>query len=327
MKLTVLTMFPEFFESFLSMPLTRRALEKGQAEIEIKDIKSYASGSFRHIDDSPYGGGKGMVIRCQPVLDALEDVKAENSVSILLSPKGKVLNQKKLREMSEKEHIILICGHYEGIDARVEKHIDEQLSIGDYVLSGGEAAALVVLDAITRLLDGVLREGSADDETHENGLLEYPQYTRPSDYKGDKVPPVLLSGNQKKIDDWRKTQSLLLTRKYRPDMFEKYELSKYERRLLEKAGAFQKNYTYILECSDGSFYTGWTNDLEARIKSHNDGTGAKYTKSRRPVKLVYFEESETKGEALSREAQIKKMTRKQKLALIEKQRAILRQEN
>lgn len=316
MKITILTMFPEFFESFMGMPLTKRALSKGSAEIEIVDIKNFAGGSFRHIDDSPYGGGKGMIIRCQPVLSALESVRQNNSLSILMSPKGEVFSQKKARELSLKEHIIFVCGHYEGIDARAEKYIDTQLSIGDYVLSGGEAASLIVMDSIIRLLDGVLRQGSADTETHENGLLEYPQYTRPADYMGDRVPQVLLSGNQKKIEEWQKTQSLLLTKKHRPDMFEKYNLSKEEERLLEKAGAFEKNYVYIVRCSDGSLYTGWTNDLKNRIKAHNDGKGAKYTKSRLPVKLVYSEIFETKSEALSREAKIKKLTRKEKLELI-----------
>lgn len=315
MKITVLTMFPDFFESFLSMPLTKRAIEKEKAIIEIVDIKNFAKGSFRNIDDSPYGGGKGMIMRCQPVLDALKSVEGEMAKSFLMSPKGEVFSQKKAREMSEEEHIVLVCGHYEGIDARVEKHIDEQLSIGDYVLSGGESAALVIMDSVIRLLDGVLREGSADDETHESGLLEYPQFTRPADFHGDRVPSVLLSGNQKKIDEWRKTQSLLLTKKYRPDMFEKYELSREEKKLLEKAG--EKNFVYIVECSDSSLYTGWTNDLEGRIKAHNEGRGAKYTASRRPVRLVYSEELETKNEAMSREAKIKKLSRKEKLRLIE----------
>ena len=237
MKISVLTMFPKFFESFLGMPLTKRSVEKEKAEIEIIDIKSFAKGSFRNIDDSPYGGGKGMIIRCQPLLDALESVRTENSTSYLMSPKGKVLSQKKVRELSRKEHIILVCGHYEGIDARAEKYIDEQISIGDYVLSGGESAALVIMDSVIRLLDGVLREGSADTETHENGLLEYPQFTRPSDYNGDRVPEVLLSGNDKMIDIWRHTQSLLLTKKYRPDMFERYNLSEREKKLLEEAEA------------------------------------------------------------------------------------------
>lgn len=235
MKISVLTMFPEFFDSFLSMPLVRRAVSGEKAEIEIVDIKSFAPGSFRNIDDSPFGGGKGMIMRCQPVLDALKSVRKDSSLTILLSPKGELYNQKKARELSQTEHIILICGHYEGIDARIEKYADSQLSVGDYVLSGGEAASLTVMDSVIRLLDGVLRDGSADDETHENGLLEYPQYTRPADYEGDRVPQVLLSGNQKKIDEWRLTQSLLLTEKYRPDMFEKHILTKEEKELLKNA--------------------------------------------------------------------------------------------
>lgn len=238
MKISVLTMFPEFFGSFLSMPLIKRAREKGKAEIEIIDIKDFSQGSFRHIDDSPFGGGKGMIMRCQPVLDALESVKTDSSKSILLSPKGSVLSQKKVRELSKEEHIILVCGHYEGIDARTEKHIDEQLSIGDYILSGGECAAEVIIDSVVRLLDGVLREGSADIETHENGLLEYPQYTRPADYKGDRVPDVLLSGNDKKIREWRLLQSLILTKKYRPDMFSEYKMSKEEEKIF---GEYMKN--------------------------------------------------------------------------------------
>ena len=235
MKITVLTMFPEFFDSFLKMPIIRRAVQKEAAFLEIVDIKNFAKGSFRNIDDSPFGGGKGMIMRCQPVLDALQSVTSENSKSILLSPKGEVFTQKKARAFSKEEHIILVCGHYEGIDARVENHIDEQLSIGDYILSGGEAAAAVVIDSVIRLLDGILREGSANEETHENGLLEYPQYTRPAEYNGECVPDVLLSGNQKMIDEWRLTQSLLLTKKYRKDMFEKHILSPEEKRLLEKA--------------------------------------------------------------------------------------------
>lgn len=235
MKISVLTMFPEFFSSFLSMPLVRRAVAKGKAEIEITDIKGYAEGSFRRIDDSPFGGGNGMIMRCQPVVDALEDVKTSCSKSFLLSPKGSVLTQKKVREISKEEHIILVCGHYEGVDARTEKYIDEQISVGDYVLSGGEAAAVVVIDSVVRLLDGVLRDKSADDESHENGLLEYPQYTRPAEYRGERVPDVLLSGNQKKIDEWRLKESLLLTKKYRPDMFSAHTLTPHEEEILKQS--------------------------------------------------------------------------------------------
>ena len=235
MKITILTMFPDFFESFLKLPVTRRVIEKGEAEVEVVDIKTFAPGSFRNIDDSPYGGGPGMILRCQPVLDALSAVKGEKTHTVLLSPKGGVYDQKRAREFSEKEHIVLICGHYEGVDARVERYVDEQLSIGDYVLTGGELAAVVIADSILRLLKGALREGSAQDESHENGLLEYPQYTRPAVYNGDAVPDVLLSGNQKAIDEWRLTQSLLLTREHRPDLFAAYPLTEKEKKLLRQA--------------------------------------------------------------------------------------------
>lgn len=246
MKISVLTMFPEFFDSFKTMPLIKRAVEKGAVKIEIVDIKDFSGGSFRHIDDSPFGGGNGMVMRVKPVFDALKATEQASSKAYLLSPKGKVLNQKTIRNMSETEHIILICGHYEGIDARIEKYVHEQISVGDYILSGGESAALVVMDCIIRLLDGVLREGSAEEETHENGLLEYPQYTRPADFDGDKVPQVLLSGNDKKIREWRYAQSLLLTQKHRPDMFAAYSPSAEDKRLMEEYGEDEINDKYIL---------------------------------------------------------------------------------
>ena len=235
MKISILTITPEFFEGFLNTTIVKRAIDKGKCEIEIVDIKSYAHGSFRHIDDSPFGGGRGMVMRCQPIYDALQEVCDEGSHKILLSPKGTTYTQSKARELSDKEHIVLVCGHYEGIDARVEAWMDEQLSIGDYVLTGGELAAEVITDSIVRLLDGVLREGSATEESHENGLLEYPQYTQPREFNGQSVPDILLSGHKAKIKEWRLTQSLLLTRKHRPDMFENYYLSDKEKKLLEKA--------------------------------------------------------------------------------------------
>ena len=235
MKISILTITPEFFQGFLNTTIVKRAIDKGRCEIEIIDIKSYARGSFRHIDDSPFGGGRGMVMRCQPIYDALQEVCGEDSHKILLSPKGTTYTQSKARELSGKKHIVLVCGHYEGVDARVEDWMDEQLSIGDYVLTGGELAAEVITDSIVRLLDGVLREGSATEESHENGLLEYPQYTQPREFNGQSVPEILLSGHKAKIEEWRLTQSLLLTRKHRPDMFEKYGLSDKEKKLLEKA--------------------------------------------------------------------------------------------
>ena len=235
MKLSILTIFPELFESFLSSPIIKRAREKGVAQIEIVDIKNFSGGSFRHIDDSPFGGGVGMIMRCGPILDALESVKSDSSLSLLFSPKGRRYEQSVAREYSRREHIIMICGHYEGVDAMVEKHVDELVSVGDYVLTGGELPAMTVVDSVVRLLDGVLRDGSADDESHENGLLEYPQYTRPADYKGERVPEVLLSGHDRNISDWRRQQSLLITRENRPDMFEKYELTEKDKKLLELA--------------------------------------------------------------------------------------------
>lgn len=235
MKLSILTIFPELFESFLASPIIKRAQEKGVAQIEIVDIKNFSGGSFRHIDDSPFGGGVGMIMRCGPILDALESVKSDGSLSLLFSPKGRRYEQSVAREYSRREHIIMICGHYEGVDARVEKHVDELVSVGDYVLTGGELPAMTVVDSVVRLLDGVLRDGSADDESHENGLLEYPQYTRPADYKGERVPEVLLSGHDRNISDWRRQQSLLITRENRPDMFEKYELTEKDKKLLELA--------------------------------------------------------------------------------------------
>lgn len=222
MKITVLTIFPELFESLLKFPVLQRAVKTGKVEIEIADIKHYAPGSFRHIDDSPFGGGKGMIMRCQPIIDALEKYKTDSSYTVLLSPKGKTFEQSTADLYAGKEHIILICGHYEGVDARVESHVDALLSVGDYVLTGGEAAAYTVIDSVVRLIDGVMKDGVTCDESYRNCLLEYPQYTRPADFRGEKVPSVLLSGNKKKIDDWRLEQSLKITKELRPDLYKRY---------------------------------------------------------------------------------------------------------
>lgn len=218
MKISILTMCPELFRYFADSTIIARSVKAGRLEIEIIDFRDFTEGSFRKIDDSPYGGGRGMVIRCQPVVDALEATRTENSHVILLSPKGQKYDQQKAREYSSYEHLILICGHYEGFDARIFPYADEIISIGDYILTGGELAAQIITDSVTRLLDGSLKEGSADDESFENGLLEYPQYTRPADFRGDKVPDVLLSGDHEAIRVWREQQALALTKKYRPDL-------------------------------------------------------------------------------------------------------------
>ena len=234
MKITILTIFPEMFHDFLNTSIVSRAINKGIAEIEIVDIRDFAYGSYRHVDDSPFGGGAGMVMKCQPVLDALDSVRTAVSRTVVMSPAGEVYSQKKAHAFAEEEHLILICGHYEGMDARICEEADELVSIGDYVLTGGELAAMVITDSIVRLLKGVIRDESTSEESHENGLLEYPQYTKPADYNGKKVPEVLLSGHHEKIRKWRLQQSLKLTREKRPDMFAKYQLSKEEEKLLEE---------------------------------------------------------------------------------------------
>lgn len=234
MKITILTMFPSLFESFLLSPVLKRTIDRGYINLDIVDIKDYANGSFRHIDDSPCGGGPGMILKVDVVMRALESVKNSSSHTVLLSPKGKTLDQKKVRELSQMENLVFICGHYEGVDARVEKHVDELLSIGDYITTGGEVAVMVIIDAISRLQKGIIREGATEDESHENGLLEYPQYTKPIDYNGDKVPEILLSGNHGAIERYRHREALLLTKELRPDMFARYNLSEEERQLIEE---------------------------------------------------------------------------------------------
>ena len=225
MKISILTMFPGMFDSFLMGPVLQRALRKESLQIEIVDIKEFSPGSFRHIDDSPFGGGAGMVMRCQPVLDALKSVKDEKSVSAAMSPAGRLYDQKTARRYAQLDHLILLCGHYEGMDERIYRHVDEEISIGDYILTGGEIAAMAVSDAVIRLLPGAIRGESTSEESFENGLLEYPQYTQPAVYEGEAVPEVLLSGNHEKIRKWRLRESLKRTLARRPDLLEGREMS------------------------------------------------------------------------------------------------------
>lgn len=234
MKITILTIFPDMFHDFLNTSIISRSIQKGLVEFEIVDIRDYAPGSYRHVDDSPFGGGAGMVMKCQPVLDALEAVKTEGCRSVLMSPAGQPYTQKKAHEYAVLDHLILLCGHYEGLDERINHHMDELVSIGDYVLTGGELASMVISDSVVRLLKGAIRDESTDEESHENGLLEYPQYTKPADYKGEKVPEILLSGHHENIRKWRLKQSLKLTRERRPDLFAKHELTKEEEKLLRE---------------------------------------------------------------------------------------------
>lgn len=236
MRISILTIMPDLFGDLLRAPVLARAVRNGALEVEVVDIRDYAHGSFRHIDDSPFGGGAGMVMRCQPVLDALHAVKSASSHTVILSPAGTSYTQEKAHGFAKLSHLILLCGHYEGMDARIYPHADEVVSIGDYVLTGGELAAQVIVDSVARLLPGSLREASTREESFENGLLEYPQYTQPAVYEGQAVPEVLRSGDHERIRRWRLLQSLLRTKKMRPDLFEAHELTEEERELMREAG-------------------------------------------------------------------------------------------
>ena len=218
MKITVLTIFPEMFGDFLKEPVIARALSRNIAQIEILDIRKYAGGSFRHIDDDPYGGGAGMVMRCGPVLDALESVRTCESYVAVMTPAGRKYIQKTAHAFAAMKHLILICGHYEGLDERILNHADGVFTIGDYVLTGGELPAKVVMDSVIRLLPGVLRSEATQEESFEQGILEHPQYTEPADWKGEKVPQVLLSGDHEKIRAFREREALRITRERRPDL-------------------------------------------------------------------------------------------------------------
>lgn len=221
MKFTTLTLFPEFIESIKGYSIIRRAIENGFISVESINIRDFAINKHGQVDDYPYGGGQGMVMMVEPVYKAIESVKSENSHVVFLSPQGKVLNQELIKDLSKKEHIVLLCGHYEGIDERIiENYIDEEISIGDYVLTGGEIPAMVLIDSVSRMIDGVLASSEAyEDESHMDGLLEYPQYTRPQEFMGLKVPDVLLSGNHQEIEKYRREMSILQTKKKRPDLF------------------------------------------------------------------------------------------------------------
>ena len=220
MRISLLSIFPESFDSFRVSSVVRKAERNGMLDLDVTDIRDYAEGSFRKIDDSPYGGGPGMVLRVDTVSKAIASVRGEKTRVVLLSPKGVRFDQKKAHEYAGLDHLVLVCGHYEGFDARVSNYVDEELSIGDFILTGGEIAAMAVCDSVVRLLDGSLREGSAEDESFETGLLEYPHYTHPYEFDGNKVPDVLLSGNHEAVRRWRMEKALEETRRLRPDLLD-----------------------------------------------------------------------------------------------------------
>ncbi|MCI9110402.1 MAG: tRNA (guanosine(37)-N1)-methyltransferase TrmD [Bacilli bacterium] len=218
MNFDVLTLFPEMFEP-LNMSIIGRAKEKNLININLINIRDFSKDKHKKVDDTPYGGGAGMVMKADVVYDAYKSIENKNAKVIYMSPQGKKLNQKKVEELAKEEHLIILCGHYEGIDQRViDKIVDEEISIGDYVLTGGELPAMVLIDSVARYNNGVITEESRKEESFANGLLEYPQYTRPEVFEGVKVPEVLLSGHHENIDKWRKEEALKVTNLKRPDL-------------------------------------------------------------------------------------------------------------
>ena len=218
MKFDVLTLFPEMFDC-LNQSVIGRAVEKELIDINLVNIRDFSNNKHKKVDDTPYGGGSGMVMMPDVVYRAFQSVKSEKAKVIYMSPQGKTLDQKKVEDLAKQEHLVILCGHYEGIDQRVlDKIVDEEVSIGDYVLTGGEIPAMVLIDSVSRYVKGVLNEDSIKEESFSNGLLEYPQYTRPENFEGEKVPEILLSGNHQNIDKWRKEKSLEITKKKRPDL-------------------------------------------------------------------------------------------------------------
>jgi tRNA (guanine37-N1)-methyltransferase len=233
----ILTIFPEMFASPLSASLLKKAQEKGTLRVSVYNLRDYATGKHRTTDDYPYGGGPGMVMKPEPIVATLEAITPSLSYPwrVLLSPQGIPLTQAKAGELVKKEDLILVCGRYEGVDERVRTFIDEEISIGDYILSGGEAAALVVVDVVARLVPGVVgKRESVQEESFTSGLLEYPQYTRPEEFRGLRVPEVLLSGHHQEVARWRRRQALLRTKARRPDLLARTQLSDEDKALLQK---------------------------------------------------------------------------------------------
>lgn len=222
MKIDILTLFPDMFTGFLNESIIKRAIEKNSVEINIINFRDFSKLNNSQVDDTPYGGGAGMVLMCQPIVDAIESIKNDDSVVVMLCPQGEVYNQQKAINFSKNiKHLILLCGHYEGFDERIKNFVDLQISVGDYILTGGEIPAMIITDSIVRLLDNVIKKDSYENDSFSNNLLDYPTYTKPQDFRGYKVPDVLISGNHEKIASWRKEKQIENTKLHRPDLLNK----------------------------------------------------------------------------------------------------------
>ena len=218
MKITILSLFPNMFEGFLTESIIKRAIQNEKVEVKIINFRDYSVYNNKQVDDTPYGGGAGMVLMCDPIFRCIDEIRTPNSHIIILSPEGSIYNEKKARELSKYEDIILICGHYEGFDERIKTLADEIISVGDFVLTGGEIPAMLITDSIIRLLPGAITKESLESESFNENLLDYPVYTKPAVYRDMNVPDILLSGDHKKIDDYRESERIRLTKEKRPDL-------------------------------------------------------------------------------------------------------------
>lgn len=234
MKFDVLTLFPEMFET-VKQSILGRAEENKLIEVNLINIRDFSENKHKKVDDTPYGGGAGMVMQADVIYNAYKSIKKTNAKVIYMSPQGQVLNQKKVEGLSKEEHLIILCGHYEGVDQRIlDKIVDEEISIGNYVLTGGELPAMVLIDSVSRYVDGVLSDGSTSEESFSQGILEYPQYTRPETFEGVKVPEILQSGHHENINKWRRYQALKNTYYKRPELLENVELSEKDKEYLDE---------------------------------------------------------------------------------------------
>lgn len=244
MRIDIMTLFPEMCEKVINESIIGRARKAGKVTITVTDIRDFAGNKHNKVDDMPYGGGMGMIMAASPIYDCYKSLCGDDEKPhlIYMSPKGETLTQKKAESLSKLGRIIILCGHYEGVDQRViDEIVDEEISIGDFVLTGGELPALTLTDAVCRMIPGVLSDNICfEEESHYAGMLEYPQYTRPAEWRGRRVPDVLLSGNHAEIDKWRKIQSLVSTKHRRPDMFSKLELSENDKKLLNEVEKIDK---------------------------------------------------------------------------------------
>ncbi|MBQ0009256.1 MAG: tRNA (guanosine(37)-N1)-methyltransferase TrmD [Firmicutes bacterium] len=234
MKITILTLFPEMFDGFLTNSIIKRAIGKKVVEVNIVNIRDYTKDKYGRVDTPPVGGGAGLIMKCQPIVDAIRANSSASTKKILLSPRGKQFTQEIAVNFAKNEEILLLCGHYEGVDERVNNYVDEMISIGDYVLTGGEIGAMAIADAVIRLQDGAITDISLDEESFNDNLLEYPQYTEPKEFEGQKVPDILYTGNHTAIEIFRRKESLKITRKYRPDLYAKHELTKQDKKLVQE---------------------------------------------------------------------------------------------